>query len=310
MTKVSVVIPTYNSARYLPEALESALTQTYQDMEVIVVDDGSTDNTAECIESFLDRITFIRQPNSGPSVARNRAIFAAKGKYIAFLDADDLWAPDKLALQVAHMESCPNVLMTFTDFSRNEQPGVMKKSALSSYPHVCSGDIFNAILCAPFTATSSIFVRTEVLMRAGLFDPTLSGGEDTDLWLRIADLGPVDLVNELLTFKRTHCEAITRTPQFVRDEVRAIEIWMARWCHRDGAMGLLEPKFLRKLLNLGWTEKEAGNYKDAALAYWRHWRHTRFYRPPFGSLLRAIVYSMPPRLICALGQICGRRRIG
>ncbi len=310
MPTVSVVIPTYNSARYLPETLESVFSQTYKDIEVIVVDDGSTDNTAKRIESFRDRITFIQQINSGPAGARNRAIFVAKGKYIAFLDADDLWAPNKLELQLSHMESCPDVLMTCTDFSRNEQPGVMKDSILGSYPHACSGDIFNAILHGPFTATSSILVRTEALKRAGIFDPTLRGPEDTDLWLRIADLGRVDLVGELLTFKRNHSEAITRSLQFVREEVKAIEIWMARWRQRDGAAALLKSRFLSKLLTLGWAEKEAGNYKNAARVYWRHWSHSRLYRPHFGSLLRAIVYSMPPRLICALGQLRGRKRIG
>jgi glycosyltransferase involved in cell wall biosynthesis len=91
MPKVSVIIPTYNSARYLPEAIESVLAQTYRDFEIVVIDDGSTDNTKEVVAPYLDRIIFLEVPNGGPAKARNRAIRKSSGEYVAFLDADDIW---------------------------------------------------------------------------------------------------------------------------------------------------------------------------------------------------------------------------
>src|SRR5947207_2336490 len=105
---VSVVIPTFNSADFLVQALESVLAQTYQDFEILVVDDASTDRTQEAIRPFADRITYLRQEPGGPSVARNRGILQAKGELIAFLDADDLWRPAKLTRQVEYMKHHPD----------------------------------------------------------------------------------------------------------------------------------------------------------------------------------------------------------
>src|SRR5437773_3781756 len=102
---VSVVIPTYNYARYLPEAIDSALAQTHAPLEVIVVDDGSTDDTPRVLAVYGDRIRVIRQANRGPGAARNTGIAAARGEYVGFLDADDVWLPRKLELQMARFEA-------------------------------------------------------------------------------------------------------------------------------------------------------------------------------------------------------------
>src|SRR5689334_6850738 len=106
---VSVVIPAFNRAFILPEALDSVLAQTWKDFEVLVVDDGSTDNTEEVLEPYVARhgVRFLRQANQGPAAARNRGIEAARGKYVAFLDSDDLWLPIKLAVQIPRMEAQP-----------------------------------------------------------------------------------------------------------------------------------------------------------------------------------------------------------
>src|SRR5207249_11176371 len=106
---VSVVIATYNCRRYVGEAVESALAQSYQPIEVIVVDDGSTDGTAEELRPFKDRIRYLVQANQGPAAARNHGIRAARGEYVAFLDADDLWAPSKIEKQVAAMEKSDKI---------------------------------------------------------------------------------------------------------------------------------------------------------------------------------------------------------
>ena len=117
MPKVSVIIPAYNSSGFIEDALESVFKQTYRNYEVIVVDDGSTDKSAEIIGSFSDkRIIYIYQENHGVSVARNKGILESKGEYIAFLDSDDLWLPEKLEKQVAILNNNKNTGLVYTDF--------------------------------------------------------------------------------------------------------------------------------------------------------------------------------------------------
>src|SRR3990170_2838516 len=116
MPKVSVIIPTYNREKYIVETLQSVFAQTFTDYEVIVIDDGSTDNTADVLRPYLDRIVYIRKPNGGQGSARNVGIKVAKGEYIAFLDSDDLWMPEKLELQVKYLDNNKDAGLVFTDY--------------------------------------------------------------------------------------------------------------------------------------------------------------------------------------------------
>src|SRR3989304_595361 len=113
MPRVSVIIPTYNTAHYIAPAVESVLGQTYQDTEIIVVDDGSTDNTRTVLTPYMDRIQYIVQDNKGRSEARNRGIHQSQGEFIAFLDADDLWLPDKLSQQVAALDEHEQAVLAY-----------------------------------------------------------------------------------------------------------------------------------------------------------------------------------------------------
>src|SRR3990172_11149387 len=137
MPKVSVIIPTFNCEEYIEETLSSVLFQTFTDFEVIVVDDGSTDNTIKVIKPYLDKISYIQKDNGGQGSARNLGISLAKGEYLAFLDSDDLWLPDKLSLQVGYMENNPNVSLTFTDaVAFEERKGHKEKIFEWKYPDV------------------------------------------------------------------------------------------------------------------------------------------------------------------------------
>jgi glycosyltransferase involved in cell wall biosynthesis len=128
MLNVSVVIPTYNSAHLLDDALQSVLEQTYKDFEIIVVDDGSTDNTSEVVSKYNDKLHYFRVDNRGPAKARNYGISKATGKYIAFLDADDKWLPTKLEKQVSMFEQNPEFGMVFTENSLFDAKGIYKNS--------------------------------------------------------------------------------------------------------------------------------------------------------------------------------------
>ena len=146
---VSVIIPTYNNAAYLVESVESVLNQSYRNIELIVVDDGSTDNTQAVLAGFGDRLRYVRKANGGPSSARNLGIQMARGQLIAFQDADDLWLPEKLALQVAYFHLHPEVGVVFTGSLRFNENGVMDSNIWDGY-RVPTGMIFQELLTDHF----------------------------------------------------------------------------------------------------------------------------------------------------------------
>ncbi len=184
MSKVSVIIPAYNSARFLPETIESVLAQTYKDYEIIVVDDGSTDNTREILAPYFDKIKYIYQQNQGAAKARNTAIKHSQGEYIAFLDADDVWLPEKLHIQVDYLNNNPEIAMVYSlSLSINIDGKQIGKK--SRHRNLYSGDIFNKLFVKNFFTTSTVVVRKRVLNTIGLFDESLINSQDRDLWLRI-----------------------------------------------------------------------------------------------------------------------------
>src|SRR5262249_46275201 len=123
MPKVSVVMPVYNGERFLRESLESVFAQTFQDFEMLCVDDGSTDRSASILQQYGPRIRVVRQENAGQSAARNAGVALAQGRYIAFLDQDDLWYPSKLMSQVAAIEANPHAVLVHCDFDRIDENG-------------------------------------------------------------------------------------------------------------------------------------------------------------------------------------------
>ena len=218
MAKISIIIPTYNSAQYICEAIESVLNQTYKDFEIIVVDDGSTDNTKEVIKPYLNKIKYIYQQNSGPSAARNRGIKEAKGEYIAFLDADDIWLPQKLELQIKFMEKEKEVGLIFSDMILFNEKGIIKNSflkeklffnklsikPLSSTEKVIYDNVFNALLQENFIPTNTVIVKKECFNKVGFFDETLFSVEDRDMWLRIGLFYDIGFINFPLVLTRFH----------------------------------------------------------------------------------------------------------
>lgn len=207
--KVSVIIPTYNHATYVGQAVESVLNQTYRDLEVIVINDGSTDETWDVLYPYIKDIRYFYQRNSGESSARNRGIKKARGKYIAFLDADDLWAPERLAFQVPLIEKNPEVGLVYSESYRTAADGTILELALREHDrrHL-SGNIFPYLLCWNVISTQTVLVRKECFERVGLFDETLSSGElvheDYDMWLRVVRYYPVLFVDKPLAYSRHH----------------------------------------------------------------------------------------------------------
>src|SRR5262245_40778764 len=196
---VSVIIPTYNRAGFLESAITSALAQTLQDFEIIIVDDASQDDTEKMLGQFQDsRITLVRhKTNQGIAAARNTGVVNAKGKYIAFLDDDDEWLPDKNERQFKLLERSPrSVGGVYTGWVGVDAASGKILYQLSPRER---GKIFDAILLKGTLApTSSIFLRKECFEKAGLFDLDFEYGEDFEMWLRIARVFEFDYIEEPL----------------------------------------------------------------------------------------------------------------
>jgi glycosyltransferase involved in cell wall biosynthesis len=207
MPRISVIIPTYNSAHYLREAIESVLDQTYKDLEIIVIDDGSTDNTKEIVKTYMDRIIFLQQANSGPARARNLGIQKSSGEFVAFLDADDIWYPEKLERQIEI-------------FLKNPQYGLVHSDALirsvdNSQPdrlwfdfkrRVKSGKVFSDLLAECSIILPSVIIRRQCLEETGCFDENLKIWEGYDLWLRVAYSYLIGFVDAPLFLRRIHSD--------------------------------------------------------------------------------------------------------
>ncbi len=189
MPQISVIIPAYNAERTIRQTIESVQRQTFQDFELIVINDGSKDRTVELVQSIQDeRLKIFSYENGGLPVARNRGISRATGEFIAFLDADDLWTPDKLELQLTALKQHPEagVAYSWTYFMDvNEQGEAV--SFLPSPQYSFEGNVYEKLLVSDFIHSgSNTLIRRQAIASAGEFDPTLKSCEDWDYWLRLA----------------------------------------------------------------------------------------------------------------------------
>ena len=229
--KVSVVIPTFNRAPFVGKAVESVLRQTFEDHEIIVVDDGSTDDTRDCLKEFLPRIRYLFQRNAGVSSARNAGIRAAKGEWVAFLDSDDEWLPTKLRVQMEDLSRFEEAIAHFSNvalvapgqpthdfFSLVDYPDEVLKRRIAMRP-------FSLIL-EHFLFLSGVMAWRSVLNDVGLFNEDVDCFEDYDLGLRLSIAGP-------WVFNRAVCAAVIRRSE----QITALtEIYRADLLQRDKYM--------------------------------------------------------------------------
>jgi glycosyltransferase involved in cell wall biosynthesis len=193
---VSVIIPAYNCERYLAEAISSVLAQTYRPIEILVVDDGSTDGTADVAHRFENTVEYHRQPHRGPGAARNAGIDLSQGDYIAFLDADDLWEEDKLTLQMASFDESPALDVVFGHVEHFYSPELEADAALQM--HSPSDPL-------PGYYASAMLVKRDVFQRVGPFDENLRVGEFVDWYSRAMDADLVSLMlQDILVRRRIH----------------------------------------------------------------------------------------------------------
>lgn len=187
MPQVSIIIPVYNGEKTIQKTIESVLQQTFTDFEILVINDGSTDTTLDILSKIIDpRIQIFSYPNSRQAASRNRGLERAKGDYIAFLDADDLWTTDKLELQIKALQSHPDAAFAYSWTDYIDETG----NLLHPGRHITiNGNVYADLIVNNFVENgSNPLIRREVFDRVGVFDESLPPAEDWDMWLRIAEL--------------------------------------------------------------------------------------------------------------------------
>ncbi|MBW2572599.1 MAG: glycosyltransferase [Deltaproteobacteria bacterium] len=219
--QVSVIIPTYNRGWIIKEAIDSVLAQDYTEFELIVVDDGSTDHTADVLDSYRNVIKVLSQKNKGVSAARNRGIAEASGKFIAFLDSDDLWLSQKLSAQIEFFTQTPDALICQTEEVWIRNGLIVNPKKRHKKP---SGMIFEPSLALCLVSPSAVMIRRSLLEIVGNFDETLPACEDYDLWLRISCRFPVYRIDTPLIIKRGgHEDQLSASFGLDRFRIKAIK---------------------------------------------------------------------------------------
>ena len=275
MPRVSVVIPTFNRARVLSEAVDSALAQTFSDLEIVIVDDGSTDDTIGTVErryASRPQVRLLQKANGGPATARNTGLKSAEGELIAFLDSDDLWLPGKLMLQVDLLDRTPEAGLVFCD-RVGEGPDSPTRFETKGF----KGDTsLKGILKKGFPfATPSVIVRRSVLDEVGLFDEAFTCAEDWDLWIRILARFPITFVDKPLVIVRERRDSISGT-----QALRKWESWLRLWNkHQDLLVAsgcprrLVTARQAHAHKKIAQTLHAQGKYADSARHYMSWWRH-------------------------------------
>lgn len=229
---ISIIIPTYNRSAFVVEAVQSALNQTYKNYEIIVIDDGSTDDTLERLAKYNDRIQLISQANKGVSAARNTGIKASRGDLIALLDSDDLWMKEKLSIQVDFMQRNVGINICQTDeiWLRNGVR-VNPKNIHKKY----SGFIFEKCIPLCIISPSAVIIRKKIFDKVGLFDESMPLCEDYDLWLRASLKHEVATLPEALIYKRGgHSDQLSKN--------RGQDVWRIYALQKILKSSLLNPK--------------------------------------------------------------------
>ncbi len=235
MPPISVVMSCYNAERWLAESIESVLCQTWRDFEFILVDDGSTDATADIIARYAEadrRIVPISKPNTGLADSLNTGIARARGIWIARLDADDLCEPNRLASQWRC--AAENVELVFIGTGLVLIDGHGRRSAVRQYPTAHRSLLAHLLTARKFPAHSSAFFRTEASRRVGGYRPRIRRAQDRDLWLRLSAVGELTSLREPLVYIRKHASQISHDEGGVRQKVDSQVAMVSYWLHQSG----------------------------------------------------------------------------
>jgi glycosyltransferase involved in cell wall biosynthesis len=306
---VSVIMPAYNTSRYIREAIDSVLDQDYGNKELIVIDDGSTDGTLDIVRSYGDRLQLITQQNQGSAVARNAGLAAACGEYIAFLDSDDVWLPGKLSLQVRYLQDHPDIGMIYARW-QVWKPGADGRfspaasmvgelaagESLADGPGVVdeqSGWLYNRLLFTSLLHTITVLARRELVETVGRFNADLKRGQDYDYWLRTSRVTEIRQLDRVLALYRVHGEGcVTKWPQQNYEKL-VVEGALQRW-GLEGPTGEQTPRAAieRRLGEICFTFGYYHYWQGSPRIALRSFREALRHRPWHPASWRYLVMSM------------------
>ncbi len=260
-SRVSVVIPCFNAERYLEATIRSVFAQEWSDLEIIVVDDGSSDHSVELVQDCFPTVSLLRQSNSGVAAARNHGIESATGDWVAFLDADDIWLPGKLASQWEQVIANPDVRMNYTAWhvwsSLEPAPSLELIAGLQSADIQVdgpSGWIYPALLLDCAVWTSTVLMQRSIFDEIGKFDTSLRIGEDYDLWLRASRVTKILRVPRQLALYRAHPGSITRSAPSKNYQGIVIQRALDRWALESPDGTSADPLEVNRVLARTWSD--------------------------------------------------------
>lgn len=299
--RVSVIIPVFNGARFLEQAVTSVFAQTWQNLELIVINDGSTDESREILEKYKGRAIIVDQPNRGVGIARNRGILQASGEFIAFLDQDDWWLPEKLGRQLEHLrDHDAGLVHTRTLCFDEENQAFCEGLDPEANPALYQGWCFQQLLLGNAICNSSVLVRRELFAQVGLCDPRILGNsvQDYDLWLRFARVTPFAFVDIPLTVFRLHPEQGTNNRRLMLREQIKVLSW------RLPLLRGQEKKVLKRRLShlAGLLGKFDLDFHDRASAR-RAFLQALLWRPSLENAMLVLVTFLPKKTIQGVRKI-------
>ena len=304
MPLVSVVIPTYNCAQFLPETLRSILSQTFRDFEIIVMDDGSTDNTEQVVTGFQsDKIRYFKLPNSGgPSRPRNRGIELSVGKYVSLCDSDDVMFPEKLAEAIPFLEQEANLGFVFTNMILSHEDGtpfpdlfldtyegfwkLPKKKVGERWFSIKRQDAYDALFYEMYIGISGVVARKQVLLSVGGFDETLSPGADWDIFFRITreyDIGYVDIIGHL--YRQSNTNMTSKGAKLMGpDQIKALRKQLGERLAEHTRKQAYR-RIAQVLIDIGYHHQICGEMREARVHYQLSLREVFSWRASKGLLI-------------------------
>ena len=283
---VSVIVPTYNCGPFVAEALDSILSQDWQPLEVIAVDDGSTDDTLEVLRRYGDKIRLLQQPNGGPAAARNLAVHESRGEYLAFLDADDLWLPGHLRVLVSYLQAQPQIHVAYGEWL------VWEADPDGSYPPLVmpplvdapeldpanSGWVYSTLLVDSIIHIIAAVIRRSVYDDVGGFDQTLRTGSDWDFWIRVGRSFPVVKLRRPVAAYRQNPSSVTHVVRKENNGFRLLKRIIDTYGLRDEAGHLADRRAVaRRLSDLAFNHayRHYWHGEPGIAAHWfgQAWRH-------------------------------------
>lgn len=306
MPQVSVIITTYNYGHLIAESIDSVINQDYPDAELIVVDDGSTDDTAEVVARYGERVRYLRQPHSEIAAARNHGIAEAAGDLIAFQDADDVWSPNTLAMRVGAMEQHGELGMVFGDATVVKDGEVIVPSFLAERsvlrtlsiiherPHIriIAENAFPALLKERFIPIPTIIMPKRRFAEVGPWDASFKGMEDYEFYLRLAKRFPIGYIDQILVTCRIHGANVSCSVAAQNERrINLLRSFEKDPDLRAGDRTALRRRLAELYLESAWLQKEEGDVAAARQNYMSAWRYDR---ARAGALLRWAALRLAP----------------